>query len=124
MSGKSARKAKSPTNETSDVTGIALVASAIGNLWQASDRADLAQDRDHLLSVLREWQADHARLAARVGSLSTAYEALEGMVTMLRKQNAELEGEKQHWRTKCFEAEKKLGHSAPRTSQHSEGKQA
>ena len=124
MSGRSAGKAKAPTTETSDVTGIALVASAIGHLWQASDRADLVKSRDHLVSVLREWQADHARLAARVGSLSKAYEALEGMVTMLRKQNAELESEKQHWRTKCFEAEKKLGHAAPKAGERTEGKQA
>ncbi len=46
------------------------------------------------------------------------------MVTMLRKQNAELESEKQHWRTKCFEAEKKLGPSASKARQHAEGKQA
>ncbi len=102
------RKTRVRKDESSDVTAIALVASAIGNLWQASKRADLEQDRNLLIAALQDWQADHARLGARVGSLRKAYEAIEEANRTLRKQTTELEGEKSQWRAKFFEVAKKL----------------
>src|SRR5712692_10463281 len=102
------RKTRVRKDESSDVTAIALVASAIGNLWQASKRADLEQDRNLLIAALQDWQADHARLGARVGSQRKAYEAIEEANRTLRKQTTELEGEKSQWRAKFFEVAKKL----------------
>ena len=127
MSGKTiGTKSKIARGESSDVAGIALVASAIGNLWQASqratlerDRAQLQRDRDFLVSALQEWQRDHARLATRVASLAKAYEALEDVDRTLRRQNADLEKDNAQWRAKYFEAEQRFGKLAKEELAHS-----
>lgn len=110
--------------ESSDVAGIALLASAIGNLWQASKRADLVKDRDYLLSVLRQWQVEHSRLATRVASLSKAYEGLEGVARTLREEVEELKQEKQEWQTKYYEAQKKFTKTSLKSSPESSGKRS
>jgi hypothetical protein len=120
---KASGKTRRRKDESSDVTAIALVASAIGNLWQASKRADLQQDRDLLITALRDWQADHARLSARAASLRRAYEALEDINRTFHKQTTELEHEKLHWRAKFFEVAKKLEKLTKEASQPGQGVQ-
>ena len=109
------RKTRRHKDEPTDVTAIALVAKAIGNLWRASKRADLEQDRDLLIAALQDWQAAHARLGDNAMSLrkahealEKAYEALEEVNRTLRKQTTELEDEKSEWRAKFFAAAKEL----------------
>ena len=71
--------------ETSDLSGLALVASAIGNIAQASKSKDLEREREQLVAVLRDWQEAYHRLEERARALRTAYEKV---ATQLREVGA------------------------------------
>lgn len=115
--------ARSSADESSEVAGIALLASAIGNLWQASKRADLAKDRDHLLGVLRQWQAEHSRLAVRLAALAKAYEGIEGVARTQRDEIEQLKRENREWQAKYHDAERRLGKVPAKAHQEARRKQ-
>ena len=75
---------------------IARITEAIGRLWQAGGQIE----RDRLVEALREWQAEHSRLAAQFGALEKATEALTVVGAILRKQNTTLEKDTRYWKSR------------------------
>jgi hypothetical protein len=101
--------------ETSDLSGLALVASAIGNIAQASKSKDLEREREQLVAVLRDWQEAYHRLEERARALRTAYEKV---ATQLEKS----ERERQQWHMKFLACEGEQKARSPALTPREEGK--
>ncbi len=111
---RAARMAR-PASETGDLSGLALVASAIGNIVQATKNKDLEREREQLVAVLRDWQETYQRLEERARTLRAAYEKV---AAQLEKS----EHERQHWHMRFLEREKELRELRARSTPAKEGK--
>ena len=98
---KRAARTSPPSSETSDLSGLALVASAIGNIVQASKNKDLEREREQLVAVLRDWQQAYGRLEERARTLRAAYEKVAAQLE-------ETERERQQWHMKYLSREQEL----------------
>ncbi len=90
--------------EDADLGGLAIVASAIGHIAQASRSSDLQKEKESLLDVLRGWQRAYHRAVAQVGDLRRAFDSLRRAYDTLVSQEAQLEQENALWRSKYHEA--------------------
>lgn len=98
---KRVARAVRPSCAANDLSGLTLVASAIGNIVQATKNKDLEREREQLVAVLRDWQEAHQRLEERARMLRTAYEKV---AAQLEKS----ERERQQWHMRFLACEKEL----------------
>jgi chromosome segregation ATPase len=105
---RSRRRAPTRASESSDLGGLALVASALGNIVQASRNTELSREKDRLLDVLRAWQSALHRATAQVTDLRREVYSLREANQTLVDQVAQLEQERAHWESKYAEAVREL----------------
>ncbi len=86
---------------------VTAVASILGNIWQASDRAnlknvaaDFARQRDHLLGVLRNWQLAHMQLRAQLERRTSELERVRADLAEAQRVSRRLETENTEMRKK------------------------
>ncbi len=72
---KRAAARRAPKSE-GDVSGLLLLASAIGHVVQASSNASLRAEQRRIEAILREWQKAYDDLTLRYRDLRGAYERL------------------------------------------------
>jgi predicted nucleic acid-binding Zn-ribbon protein len=95
-------------SESSDLGGLALVASALGNIVQASRNSELNREKDRLLDVLRAWQSALHRATAQVMDLRREVHSLREANRTLVDQVAQLEQESDHWESKYADVVREL----------------
>jgi chromosome segregation ATPase len=105
---RSRRRAPMHASESSDLGGLALVASALGNIVQASRNSELNREKDRLLDVLRAWQSALHRATAQVMDLRREVHSLREANRTLVDQVAQLEQESAHWESKYADVVREL----------------
>jgi chromosome segregation ATPase len=105
---RSGRRKPVHASETSDLGGLALVASALGNIVQASRHSELSREKDRLLDVLRTWQSALHRATAQVMDLRREVHSLRQANRTLADQVAQLEQENSHWKSKYADVVREL----------------
>jgi hypothetical protein len=98
---RSITKSRPQPAEIADLSGLALVASAIGNIAQASSNKNLGREKEQLVAVLRDWRQAYQRLEERTRILRLAYEKVAAQVERL-------EAERQQWHTRFLVCERQL----------------
>jgi chromosome segregation ATPase len=88
--------------------GLALFASALGNILQASRHSDLTREKEHLLEVLRAWQGALQRANAQLVDLRGEVLMLRQAKSTLEDQMGELQRERDRLEGKYAEAVKGL----------------
>jgi hypothetical protein len=96
--------------------GLAIVASALVHIAQATRNADLEKDKDRLLDVLRAWQAALTRERTRVVDLQRLNESLRQANATMTDHVAQLEQEKAHLETLYATTVKELDALEPEAS--------
>jgi chromosome segregation ATPase len=103
------RRAARGAAEGSDVGGLALFASALGNVLQASRNSDLTREKERLLAVVRAWQGVLQRANAQLMDVRREVHLLRQANSTLTKQVGQLERERALLEAKYAEAVKELG---------------
>jgi chromosome segregation ATPase len=103
------RRATRGAAEGSDVGGLALFASALGNVLQASRNSDLTREKERLLAVVRAWQGALHRASAQLMDVRREVHLLRQANSTLAEQVGELERERALLEAKYAEAVKELG---------------
>lgn len=114
------RPARTSSTE-SDVGGLALFASALGNVLQASRNSDLAREKDRLLEVVRAWQSALHRANAQLMDTRREVQLLRQANATLTEQVGQLERERAELEAKYAKAVRKLGQSKVATDAKGSG---
>jgi len=105
---RSGRRVPMHASESSDLGGLALVASALGNIVQTSRNSELSREKERLLDVLRTWQSALHRATAQVIDLRREVHSLREANRTLVDQAAQLEQENAHWESKYADVVREL----------------
>ena len=94
--------------ERSDLGGLALFASTLGNILQASEHANLTREKERLLAILRAWQGALQRAHAQNADLRREVHLLRQANTTLMEQVGQLERERVNMESRYAEVVKEL----------------
>ncbi len=103
------RRATRGGAEGSEVGDIALFASALGNILQASRNSNLTREKERLLEVVRAWQGALHRANAQLMDVRREVHLLRQANSTLTEQVGQLERERVLVEAKYAEAVKELG---------------